>query len=156
VADASQELAGAGPALFRLVRFWSRRWATRVAGELTGEHRRVQDIQVLEAVDTAGRGGAEVSVADVAHQLGIDRSGASRFIADAVEHGYLRREASPADARRAVLVISEAGRDLLTGAHAWQDEVFAALIAGWPERDAAQFGAYLRRLADELLDPEPG
>ena len=146
---------GGGRALFRLVRFWSRRWPARVAEDLTGEQRRVQDVQVLEAVETAtGRAaGAGVSVADVAHQLGIDRSGASRFVADAVEHGYLSRDAAPADARRAVLSITPAGRELLDGAHAWQERVFAELTAGWPPSDAAAFAGHLRRLADELADP---
>lgn len=147
------ELTGAGPALFRLVRFWSRRWPAKVADELTGEQRRVQDVLVLEAVDTAGRRRTEVSVADVAHQLGIDRSGASRFVADSVARGYLRRAGSTVDARRAVLVITAAGRELLAGAHTWQDEVFATLTAGWPTEDATRFGTYLRRLADELADP---
>jgi DNA-binding MarR family transcriptional regulator len=99
--------------------------------------------------------GAEVSVADVAHQLGIDRSGASRFVADATEHGYLHRETSASDARRAVLAITPAGQELLAGAHAWQDEVFAALTAGWRTADAVRFGGYLRRLSDELGDPTP-
>mgnify|MGYP003777026827 CR=1 FL=1 len=144
---------GGGPALFRLVRFWSRRWPARVAENLTGEQRRVQDIQVLEAVHAAMDREAGVSVADVAHQLGIDRSGASRFVADAVEHGFLARDAALTDARRAALSITPAGRELLAQAHAWQERMFAELTAGWPERDAAAFAAYLRRLADELADP---
>jgi DNA-binding MarR family transcriptional regulator len=151
--DPRPRLAGAGPALFRLVRFWSRRGAAQVAEELTGEQRRIQDVQVLEAVDTAMRRTAEVSVTDVAHQLGIDRSGASRFIGDAVEHGYLRREPSTVDGRRAVHVITETGQDLLTRSHAWQDDKFAAFTAGWSREDAARFGGYLRRLADEVAGP---
>ncbi len=146
----AEEPTGGGPALFRLVRFWSRRWAVRAAGDLTGEQRRVQDIQVLEAVHAAG---TEVSVADVAHQLGIDRSGASRFVADAVEHGYLRRTAAPSDARRALLSITPAGRELLDAAHAWQDRVFGELTADWPAAEAEAFARHLRRLAGELTDP---
>jgi DNA-binding MarR family transcriptional regulator len=144
---------GAGAAMFRLVRFWSRRGTAAVPDELTGELRRVQDVQVLEAMDAAARAASEVSVTDVAHQLGIDRSGASRFIADAAEHGYLRRVPSVRDGRRAALVVTEAGRDLLTRAHAWQDEKFTALTAHWPPEDAARLGHYLRRLAREVTDP---
>jgi DNA-binding MarR family transcriptional regulator len=141
------EPTGGGPALFRLVRFWSRRWAGQVAAEVAGEQRRLQDIQVVEAVDAAG---AEVSVADVAHQLGIDRSGASRFVADAVEHGYLRRDSAAADGRRAVLALTPAGRELLDGARAWQERVFGELTAHWPAADAAAFAHHLQRLAGEL------
>jgi hypothetical protein len=56
------ELTGAGPALFRLVRFWSRRWTGRVAEELTGEQRRIQDVLVLEAVDGAAQGAASARI----------------------------------------------------------------------------------------------
>lgn len=139
-----------GPALFRVVRFWSRRGPLRVAEELTGEQRRLQDIQVLDAVHAAGRSGAEVSVADVAHQLGIDRSGASRFVGDAVEHGYLQRGAGRADARRAVISLTPTGQELLDAAHAWQRQVFAELTASWSPDDARAFAGYLGRLADEL------
>jgi len=139
---------GGGPALFRLVRFWARRGPLRVSAELTGEERRLQDIQVLEAVAAAP--GDDASVADVAHHLGIDRSGASRFVSDAVAHGYLSRGSAADDARRAVLTLTPEGRALLNGATAWQERVFGELTAQWPAADAEAFARYLRRLADEL------
>ncbi|WTW99277.1 MarR family winged helix-turn-helix transcriptional regulator [Streptomycetaceae bacterium NBC_01309] len=143
-------LAGAGPALFRLVRFWSRRWVTAAAGEVTGDMSRVQDILVLEAVDAASARLGEVSVTDVAHELGLDRSGASRMIGAAVEHGYLVRASSAQDARRATLTVTPAGADILTGAHAFQEEAFARLTANWDPDEAASFARGLRRLADEV------
>ena len=134
-----------GAALFRLVRYWSRRWilqaSAHVTGELAGEQRRVQDILVLDP---------EVAVADVAHQLGIDRSGASRFVAAAADHGYLERRPSRTDARRAVLTLTPAGRELLAGSHAWQEQVYAELTSGWEPEDAARFAGYLQRLEAEL------
>lgn len=150
-ADPSRtELAGAGPALFRLVRFWSRRWVAAAAGEMTGDMSRVQDILVLEAVDTASARLGEVSVTDVAHELGLDRSGASRMISAAVEHGYLTRAASAQDARRATLNVAPAGADILTDSHAFQEEVFARLTAAWDAGEATAFARALRRLADEM------
>ncbi|MCP2257141.1 DNA-binding transcriptional regulator, MarR family [Streptoalloteichus tenebrarius] len=147
---AGRELAGAGAALFSVVRFWSRRWALRAAGEPTAEERRVRAIMVLEAVDTAARTSEDVSVSDVAHQLGIDQSGASRFIAAAVDDGYLRRSASAVDRRRVDLTLTPKGRRLLADARAWQEEVFAQMVAGWDPVDAAQFAGHIRRLADQL------
>jgi DNA-binding MarR family transcriptional regulator len=143
-----------GAALFRLVRYWSRRWilqaTAHVTKDVTGEQRRVQDILVLDAVAAAARRDPEVAVADVAHQLGIDRSGASRFVTAAVDHGYLERRPSASDARRAVLTLTSAGRELLAGSHAWQEEAFARLTAGWDPEDAARFAGYLQRLESEL------
>jgi DNA-binding MarR family transcriptional regulator len=155
-AHSREELAGAGPALFQVVRFWSRRWALRVAEEISGEQRRVRDIGVLDAVDGAARRSAEVSIADVAHQLGLDHSGASRFVAAAIDHGYLQRDTSAADSRRAVLTVTSAGQALLTSSHAWQDDVYARLVDNWDPADAARLAGYLRRLAGNLTDPTTG
>ncbi|HVW39802.1 MAG TPA: MarR family winged helix-turn-helix transcriptional regulator [Amycolatopsis sp.] len=140
----TRRLAGAGPALFRVVRFLARRGP--------GEDRTVRTIMVLDAVDTHG---ADASVASVAFQLGIDQSGASRFISAAIKDGHLRRDVSSADRRRASLVVTAAGRTLLTAARAWQDQVFAELTADWDAADARQFAGHLNRLAAGLAGRAP-
>ncbi|WP_345558478.1 MarR family winged helix-turn-helix transcriptional regulator [Nonomuraea rosea] len=139
-----------GPALFRLVRFWSRRWAGRASEELTGESRHVQHILVVEAACTSADEGEPPTVGTVAHQLGLDHSGASRMVKDAVEAGYLARDTSARDRRRASLRLTESGHALLAGSRQWQREAFEELTAGWEEADRRQFGAYLRRLADDV------
>jgi DNA-binding MarR family transcriptional regulator len=142
-------LEGAGVALFRLVRFWSRRWMTTPPDQVTAEMARVRDIMVLEAVDAAAAKALTVSVADVAHELGVDHSGASRMVSEASRHGYVVREAAADDARRATLTPTKDGLDVLAAAHAYQDDVFGQLTAGWSVKDAARFATYLRRLADQ-------
>lgn len=146
------DLTDAGPALFRLVRFWSRRWVVQAATELRVEDLNVQDILVLDAVDAAARHGAEVSVTDVAYHLGLDHSGASRIVSAATEHGYLHRSPSATDKRRIALTVTDAGLDLLTSSHAWQNDTFNRLTANWDTHDATQFAHYLRRLAEHLND----
>jgi DNA-binding MarR family transcriptional regulator len=130
----------AGPALFRLVRFWARRWATQPAGAPHVAH-----VQVLEALDAA----AVPTIPAVADQLGLDRSVASRMVADAVAAGYVTRQPDPADARRVVLAATSAGRTLLGQARAWQQRVFQELTAGWSAADRERFGGYLVRLVHE-------
>ncbi|MFC4010366.1 MarR family winged helix-turn-helix transcriptional regulator [Nonomuraea purpurea] len=144
-----------GPALFRLVRFWSRRWAGRASEELTGEPRHMQHILVVEAVATnaypAGAGAHEaITVGTVAHQLGLDHSGASRMVRDTVEAGYLARATSEHDRRRASLRLTESGQELLAGARRWQRQAFEELTASWAEHDRRQFAGYLQRLADDV------
>ncbi len=139
-----------GPALFRLVRFWSRRWVNRATEELPGELRQVQHIQAVEAVHAADGGAREATVSTVAHQLGLDHSGASRIVRDATAAGYLLRAESEQDRRRAVLLLTPRGEQLLADSHRWQRRVFTELTASWSERDREQFAAYLRRLAGEL------
>jgi DNA-binding MarR family transcriptional regulator len=148
VVTSPSESAEGGPALFRLVRFWSRRWALRTSEELTGRMRHVQHILVVEAVDAAGPDEATVGV--VAHQLGLDHSGASRMVRDAVAAGYLVREESERDRRRVLLRTTPSGRDLLEGSRRWQREVFDELTATWDRRDRRRFAGYLRRLAEEI------
>jgi DNA-binding MarR family transcriptional regulator len=131
-----------GPALFRLVRFWSRRWSTPP----TPDDRRVRHIEVLSAAAAAGR---EPTIADVAHQLGIDRSGASRLVRDAADAGLLERLTADPDRRRAAIRPTPAGTQLLETALDWQRAAFAELTASWEPRDRERFGGYLRRLADE-------
>jgi len=135
---------GGGPALFRVVRYLARRGP--------GEDRTVHTIMVLEAVDSHG---ADVSVASVAYQLGIDQSGASRFISTAIKDGHLRREVSPADRRRASLVITAAGWTLLANARAWQDQVFADLTGEWDAGDARELADHLNHLATQLAGRAP-
>ena len=148
--DVPASAAGGGPALFRLVRFWSRRWTMRASEELTGEMRHIQHILVAEAVDATGGRPAEATVGTVAHQLGLDHSGASRMVRDAVAAGYLTRVASERDRRRACLQLTPGGHDLLTGSRRWQRRVFEELTVTWDEQDRRQFAAYLQRLVGEL------
>ena len=141
-------LAGrGGPALFRLVRFWSRRWTTRASEQLTGELRHVQCILAVEAVHTAGDA---ATVNAVAHQIGLDHSGASRMVRDAVAAGFLERAASTRDRRRAALRLTASGDRLLVESHAWQQRAFEQLTAAWTTRDRDQLAEYLQRLAEDL------
>src|SRR5436309_11516549 len=92
-----------GPALFRLVRFWSRRWVNRASAGLTAEDRQVQHILAVEAVDTTRDRPGGATIGAVAHQLGLDHSGASRIVRDATAAGHLERGQAEHDGRRAAL-----------------------------------------------------
>jgi DNA-binding MarR family transcriptional regulator len=134
-----QAAAGGGPALFQLVRFWSRRWAV-------ADQTQVGHILVLEAIDAAaGRGSA--LIADVAVELGLDRSNASRMLTAAVSAGLVSKDTAAGDARRTVLGITPEGARLLAAARAWQEETFVRLVADWPVADVRRFAGYLMRLA---------
>jgi DNA-binding MarR family transcriptional regulator/catechol 2,3-dioxygenase-like lactoylglutathione lyase family enzyme len=146
------DIADGGPALFRLVRFWSRRWAATAARDGTGDVAHVGLVLVLEAIDAASAKGS-AAVGDVAVELGLDRSNASRMLAAAVSAGFVTKTTSPDDARRTELGTTAAGRSLLTAARAWQQEEFAQLVATWPAPDASRFAGYLKRLASQSTAP---
>lgn len=145
---------GGGPALFRLVRFWSRRWARGVATDVgagAGAAAELpQHVLVVDAVDALCRGGAEATIGALAARLGPDRSGASRMVTAATAAGHVDRRRSDADGRHAVLALTPAGRALLAASHRWQQATFAELTAAWAGPDRARFAAYLERLAREV------
>ena len=132
---------GAGQTLFQFVRHWSRRWHDPV------DLQRGRDVLVTEAVH-ALRGRPEVTVNDVAVELGLDQSGASRMVARGVEQGYLATQPSSADARRRTIEVTRHGMALLDAAHAWQDSVFAKLTEDWTEAERASFHQAMLRLMD--------
>ena len=154
-------LTGGGPALFRLVRFWSRRWAADAARQVqrgAGDAAHVGHVLVLEAIDAAGGSapGSAAAIADVAVQLGLDRSNASRMLAEAVAAGLVTKTVSPEDARRTELGITTAGHELLAAARAWQDQAFARLVADWPAAAARRLAGYLHCLAAQSPEsPRP-
>jgi DNA-binding MarR family transcriptional regulator len=144
-------IADGGPALFQLVRFWSRRWAaggllTLADGGAAGEQPDAGHVLVLEAIDAAAAHGP-AAISDVAIELGLDRSNASRMLVAAVAAGLVTKTISPGDGRRTELGITAGGRALLSSARAWQQDRFTQLVADWPARDARQFAGYLQRLA---------
>jgi DNA-binding MarR family transcriptional regulator len=136
---------GPGQAVFRFVRYWSRR--SIVAGHVVDAERLSQgrDVMVTEVVQALQEDG-EATVNEVADQLGIDQSGASRFITQAVEHGYLCKVASPTDSRRRLLVVTDEGAALVETAHEWQDAVFAELASDWSKAEIQQFHRLMERL----------
>lgn len=99
---------------------------------------------ITEAV-AARQGDEGATVNEVADELGIDQSGASRFLTLAVERGYLRKVASPDDGRQRRLLVTSKGAKLLDSAHQWQESVFAELTADWPAEDVQRFHGYLQR-----------
>ncbi|MDS0136490.1 MULTISPECIES: MarR family winged helix-turn-helix transcriptional regulator [unclassified Amycolatopsis] len=141
-----------GPALFRLVRHWARQWAPDVVDRFaagTPPSWTVPNLFVIQAID--GTAGDEVTVADVARQLGIDRSVASRMVSEAARAGFVERSTSTRDARRAVLTLTEFAKEFLEASQAHQRQAFDALVGHWPQEDRERFAGYLGRLADEVL-----
>ncbi|WP_327633651.1 MarR family winged helix-turn-helix transcriptional regulator [Kribbella sp. NBC_00482] len=132
--------AGPGQALFEFVRHWSRRTAPDVA-----EQGRL--VLVIEAAYAVSRRGP-VTINAVAHEIGIDQSGASRLVKDAAAAGYLELRSADGDARRRQVGVTADGLELIEQAHAWQEEVFVQLTEGWSERRRAEFHRAMASLVE--------
>ncbi|MFD0556849.1 MarR family winged helix-turn-helix transcriptional regulator [Stackebrandtia endophytica] len=129
-----------GRELFDFVRHWSRRW-TGVG--ITVDRDRGRDVSVTEAALAHGAGGATVN--QIAAELGIDQSGASRMVTQAIERGYLTKTTG-GDARRRLVHVTEAGEALVAASHAWQDRIFADLTNDWTPTEVEQFSHLMKRL----------
>ena len=140
-------MTGPGQALFTFVRHWSRR--------SPGEDRAAERgrlVLVTEAVHALAERGVTATVNAVAHEIGIDQSGASRLVRGATEAGYLTMRASDADARQRQAAGTAAGQLLLRQAHEWQEQVFDRLTEGWSERRRRDF----HRAMTDLIDRSHG
>lgn len=100
----------------------------------------------------ARRHQSEVTVNDVADELAVDQSGASRMVSQAVAQGYLVMSASQSDARRRTVGLTDAGLALLDAAHTWQESTFAALTQDWTPGERAEFHRAMSRLISRSAD----
>ena len=139
---------GAGQALFSFVRHWSRRWNGTADGERAARGR---DVLAVEAVNALSHG-SDPTVNDVAAELGLDQSNASRLLTHAAEANYLALSRSAVDRRQRTVTLTASGHQLLAAAHVWQDSVYEALTAEWTDGERAAFEQAMRRLVEKSPD----
>lgn len=145
--------------LFHLRRVWARPDLMKKVRELTPGSRPLQlsNLMVVSAVCRLGASGGEVTVGAVAERLEVDPSSASRLVGHAIDGGYLTRRPSRADARRADLQPTEAGRRVMEAAERHRHTYLAAVMADWPEKDKKEFArlltAFTESVAGDPMDP---
>jgi DNA-binding MarR family transcriptional regulator len=135
---------GPGQVLFAFVRHWSRR--SSVSDNTVAEQGRL--VLVTEAVHSLTQRGIAASVNAVAHEIGVDQSGASRLIKSAAEAGYLTMQASETDGRRRQATVTSSGHTMLKQAHDWQEQIFNLLAEGWSEQQRRDFQQAMTDLID--------
>jgi DNA-binding MarR family transcriptional regulator len=92
---------------------------------------------------------APARVKDLAEDLHVDLSVASRQVAALEAAGYVKREPDPDDRRSARVTTTPAGDAALQAAHERIVGVFAAALAGWSAEDAEHLTSALRRLRSD-------
>ena len=108
-----------------------------------------KDLSRTPVLDLVARGG-EVTVGSVARHLGVDPSVASRMVADCITAGYLTRGVSQQDARRAVLLLTKAGSEMLAGFRCQQRAAYEQITAGWSEHDRLELARLLLKYVGDL------
>ena len=88
------------------------------------------------------------SVSDLAGAIGVDQPRASRLVQAAVDAGHVRREVDPADARRSILAITEAGRATLSAVIGYRRTAIERALADFTPSERAEFARLLTRFAE--------
>lgn len=149
-------LSQIGSSLFQLRRVWARPDLMRKIREQTPGSRPLQlsNLMVVSVVGRLGERGAEVTIGAVAERLEIDPSTASRLVGHAIDAGFVSRRPSSADARRANLQLTEAGRRVLESADRHRNAYVAGAMRSWPESDRREFARLLAAFAEGVC-PDP-
>jgi DNA-binding MarR family transcriptional regulator len=102
-----------------------------------------RQLAVLIAID----GAAPLSQAEAAGRLGVDRTTMVALIDELEEAGLLRRQRDPADRRKNVVVLTEAGQATLATAKSASDAAERQFLSPLPPAQAAALRAALRAVA---------
>ncbi|WP_232050010.1 MarR family winged helix-turn-helix transcriptional regulator [Actinoplanes sp. OR16] len=115
---------------------------------------------VLNLVEEAEADDREVTVGNLADQLGVDPSVASRMASDCITHGYLLRAASQQDGRRTIVRLTDDGRALMDRFRRQYRQAFEFVTRDWPEGERLELARLLVKYADSAsrlpLVPERG
>jgi DNA-binding MarR family transcriptional regulator len=101
--------------------------------------------RMLEALASAN---GRMGVSDLAQAIGVDQPRASRLVADATEHGLVRRDVDPSDARRSSIELTDGGRETLESAHRNRRVAVTSALADFTPEETATFAALLARFAN--------
>jgi DNA-binding MarR family transcriptional regulator len=92
---------------------------------------------------------APARVKDVARELHVDFSVASRQLTALASAGYIERQADPDDRRAQLVSPTEAGVAALERAHDRIVSVFTSVLEGWSDDDLASLTDALTRLRSD-------
>ncbi|WP_344626474.1 MarR family winged helix-turn-helix transcriptional regulator [Kitasatospora arboriphila] len=140
--EVGQEIAESlGVLLRRTTRTQLHRRLTEGMGEALDE----TTYPVLSALARTG----PRSAADLAPEVGIDRSGVTRRASRLEEAGLVRREPDPGDRRAQLLVLTEQGRQAVAELRTRLADRIADALAGWPPGEAEAFARHLHRFTTD-------
>jgi DNA-binding MarR family transcriptional regulator len=102
-------------------------------------------LRVLRSVELRETRGERPSISDVASDLEVDQSTASRAVNAVVDRGLVTREPDPGDLRRSLLSLTSTGRAELDRATANRLGVLTDVTRGWSATDLRTLASLLDR-----------
>lgn len=147
--ERDEGLADIGKAMARMRLMVGRRIIGRMALSRAAPGLELSHLDVIEAVRRISAEG-EVTVGSVAEMLRVDPSRSSRLISELVQGGFLIRSISQADARRAVVELTDKARRYFREAEAIKLDLLNAIVAEWSPEDIRAFGRLYLRFVGEF------
>jgi DNA-binding MarR family transcriptional regulator len=93
-------------------------------------------------------------ISDVAADLGVDLSVASRQLQTLQAEGYVDRVADPRDGRSSLVALSPAGRAKLEAAHERLSRALGRAVGDWEPEQVTGLAAGIVRLRSALAQPD--
>lgn len=112
-------------------------------------------LRVLRSVELREQRGGQPSISDVAADLEVEQSTASRAVNTVVERGLVVRAPDPGDLRRAVLGLTGEGRSALGTATENRLTVIDDVTADWSDSDLRELARLLVRFVERYEVVEP-
>lgn len=113
-------------------------------------------IWVAEALVRLTDGARETTVCEVASVLDVAPSTASRLVDRAERSGVVRRGRSAADARRAALTLTSAGRELAGRSAGFRLGYLDRVTRTWPPQQRRRFAQLLTDFVNSVHRTPPG
>ncbi|MFE0377177.1 MarR family winged helix-turn-helix transcriptional regulator [Streptomyces inhibens] len=136
--NVGREIADAlGVLLKRSTRIELHRTLTAGMGEAVDE----LTYPILSGLDRTG----PRSAADLAPDVGLDRSGVTRRASRLEAAGLVRREPDPSDRRATLLALTDEGERAVETLRQRLSDHITASLSSWPADEAAAFASHLRR-----------
>lgn len=88
------------------------------------------------------------SIGDVAAELKIDPSRASRIVADLVANDLLRREVAQDDARKSIIVLTPKALDILKRFRVAKLDILGDMLSDWSSDEIKTFARLLAKYTD--------
>lgn len=92
----------------------------------------------------------DVTVKDVAEELTLEHSSASRLTSECERVGLVERSRSSEDSRRVLLALTDEGRNVAKTTKDMHSVVLEALMRGWPESDIDEFARLLGLFSESV------
>ena len=110
---------------------------------------RIRLLEFLAAADA----GARVGISEIAEAVGVDQPRASRLVADGAARGFVTRSVDPRDARKSIVELTDAGRQMLSTVRAGRTSAVTDALTGFTPDETARFAELLTRFAEAWPRP---